>query len=232
MFTYMHAEGTGDAMKVKIVAYDARCNTFKSVTVGQSLPAQSDRCPGPSTNAPSTARPADCWTCPAGLVHWALVPNAPSDDRCGCANPNLPTTATPSPATSAAPTQYDTRGCWTCPAGYIHWFQAGYSSAPGGDRCACVPKAPSTTGSPTQYDTRGCWTCPAGLTHWFQAGLTSAPGGDRCACVPYERNGCWTCGPGYIHWFQAGLKVAPNNDGCACVRVARRLNTVVKTLNK
>ncbi|KAL0488818.1 hypothetical protein AKO1_009107 [Acrasis kona] len=63
--------------------------------------------------------------------------------------------------------------CWTCPSGLIHWYDAGIPTAPGGDRCACVPTS-----------NRGCWTCPAGQIHWFDAGLSTAPGGDRCACVP------------------------------------------------
>ncbi|KAL0477760.1 trypsin PRSS [Acrasis kona] len=53
----------------------------------------------------------------------------------GTSPPATPTT-TSAPAPGAG---YDTRGCWTCPAGFIHWFQrGGYTSAPGGDRCACV----------------------------------------------------------------------------------------------
>jgi outer membrane protein assembly factor BamB len=141
------------------------------------------------------------------------------------------------PATPLPTSSYDTRGCWTCPAGETHWFMAGISTAPDGDGCACVPYSappPSTsTTSPTSYDTRGCWTCPAGETHWFMAGIASAPGGDRCACVPYSAptpstpstssptsyntRGCWTCPAGEIHWFMAGISTAPGGDRCACV---------------
>ncbi|KAL0481254.1 hypothetical protein AKO1_012795, partial [Acrasis kona] len=81
--------------------------------------------------------------------------SAPSGDRCACvassgSPPAQTTTRAPStPTTTKAPSTpsatYDTRGCWTCSPGYTHWFNAGMSSSPGGDRCACVALAPSTT---------------------------------------------------------------------------------------
>ncbi|KAL0487146.1 cell surface mannoprotein [Acrasis kona] len=57
--------------------------------------------------------------------------------------------------------------CWACPAGQIHWWEAGWPSS--ADRCACTPGSP-------------CWTCPAGFVHWWEAGWESS-GGDRCNCV-------------------------------------------------
>ncbi|KAL0480709.1 hypothetical protein AKO1_007003 [Acrasis kona] len=90
------------------------------------------------------------------------------------------TTRAPETTTTKAPTSAPTTtrppNCWTCPAGQTHWYDAGLTTAPGGDRCACVPD-----------NNRGCWTCPPGYIHWFNAGLTSAPGGDRCACVRRSR---------------------------------------------
>jgi hypothetical protein len=86
--------------------------------------------------------------------------------------------------TTRGPTTTTTRGptspsnCWTCPANYMHWYDAGsgYSSPPGGDQCACVVRP---GGSPN------CWTCPANYIHWYDpgSGYTTAPGGDQCACV-------------------------------------------------
>jgi uncharacterized Zn-binding protein involved in type VI secretion len=121
---------------------------------------------------------------------------------CQCVRSSTTTTTTKSPT----PTSYDTKGCWTCPSGYTHWFNAGVAQAPGGDQCACVkssstPTTTTTTKSPTTATTKSpttttkspqattikptpyCWTCPNGYTHWFTAGLSTAPGGDQCACV-------------------------------------------------
>jgi hypothetical protein len=99
-------------------------------------------------------------------------------------SPTTTTTTAPTTTTTRAPTTTTTTtaapvSCWTCPANYMHWYDAGsgYTAAPGGDQCACVVKP---GGSPVS-----CWTCPAGYMHWYDAGsgYTSAPGGDQCACV-------------------------------------------------
>ncbi|KAL0485050.1 hypothetical protein AKO1_003743 [Acrasis kona] len=29
--------------------------------------------------------------------------------------------------------------CWTCPSGFIHWYDTVDQKAPGDDRCGCVP---------------------------------------------------------------------------------------------
>ncbi|KAL0486501.1 Snaclec subunit [Acrasis kona] len=48
------------------------------------------------------------------------------------------------PATTQPP-------CWTCPAGQVHWYDAGIASAPGGDRCACVPAPTTPSGCPSGW---------------------------------------------------------------------------------
>ncbi|KAL0488512.1 hypothetical protein AKO1_015717 [Acrasis kona] len=37
--------------------------------------------------------------------------------------------------------------CWTCPSGFVHWYETELIKAPGDDRCACVPG--SSTSAPT-----------------------------------------------------------------------------------
>jgi hypothetical protein len=194
----------------------------------------------PSTVSPTSYDTRNCWTCPADQIHWfqAGLATAPGGDRCACVPySGTPTTSTtaPGPSTTASPTSYDTRGCWTCPAGQIHWFQAGLATAPGGDRCACVPYSgsPTTTtrapGSSTTAAPSPCWTCPAGQIHWFDAGMASAPGGDRCACVqggaapspntPSTTSSCWTCPSGWKHWYELGMSAPGNGDRCQCIKV-------------
>jgi len=81
--------------------------------------------------------------------------SAPGGDQCACVpSSGGSTTKAPATTTTKAPSSggsYDTRGCWTCSPGHTHWFQAGMSSAPGGDRCACVASGstPSTPSSPS-----------------------------------------------------------------------------------
>jgi len=129
-----------------------------------------------TTKAPTGNFPTDCWTCPAGYVHWweAGYAASPGGDRCECVEGTVvvtpaPTPVTPTttktpvtptttktpvtPTTTKAPVGNFPTDCWTCPAGYTHWWLAGYQAAPGGDRCACVEGAPVTT-------TR----CPSGFT--------------------------------------------------------------------
>ncbi|KAL0490808.1 hypothetical protein AKO1_009603 [Acrasis kona] len=149
----------------------------------------------------------------------------------------FPETQPPAPTTTPAPTEYDTRGCWTCPPNFTHWFRQGLSEAPGGDKCACVPvaaaptttlpPAPTTTSAPTDYDTRGCWTCPPNYIHWFQR-LSESPDGDRCSCVPIGTptttpapttpTGCksgWTRHEGYCYrLYTNSLTFNQANDFC------------------
>jgi cellobiose dehydrogenase (acceptor) len=101
----------------------------------------------------------------------------------------VPTTTTHAPTTTAP-----VRNCWTCYPGYMHWYDngSGYSSAPGGDQCACVkiPSSPSTAGPATTSTTR------APTTTTTAAPTTTAP----------VRN-CWTCYPGYQHCRFLFLKI-------------------------
>ncbi|KAL0483181.1 hypothetical protein AKO1_014835, partial [Acrasis kona] len=74
--------------------------------------------------------------------------------------------------------------CWTCPPGYSHWWDAGYSSF--SDPCGCVPGVfSSTTSNPTSSTT-----------------TTSSPSTTTLSPVAH-RTDCWTCPPGFIHWWDA-----------------------------
>ncbi|KAL0487648.1 hypothetical protein AKO1_000241 [Acrasis kona] len=183
--------------------------------------------PVPTTPVPV---PTDCWNCTQGWAHWWEVGmSAPGDgDRCQC----IPLTPQPTPT-----------DCWTCPPGYQHWFDAdsGYTSAPNGDKCACVSvrcftcppdyqhwydegtgytSAPGGDKCACVLKNPPCFTCPSGYIHWYdeKSGYASAPGGERCACVPDpDTTPCWTCNPGYVKWYEAGYISAPDGDRCACV---------------
>jgi ADP-ribose pyrophosphatase YjhB (NUDIX family) len=74
-----------------------------------------------STARATTAAPVrNCWTCPAGMVHWYDIGFPEPEDKCACVvDPN-------------------SRNCWTCPAGYVHWYEIGLAEP--ADKCACVPK--------------------------------------------------------------------------------------------
>ncbi len=156
------------------------------------------------------------------------------------------------PPTTTAPPNYGY--CWTCPAGYIHWFDVpGMEKS--ADACACVPVSNATpepcwtcpAGHVHWYDVPGmtqpadrcacvptpsapepCWTCPAGHVHWYDIEGMAEPE-DKCACVPEQ---CWTCAAGWIHWYDAGMTTAPGGDRCACVPQQRRLSSFVKKLEK
>ncbi len=68
----------------------------------------------PSTVAPSTVaptHPTDCWTCPAGMVHYWEIKGATADDKCACyPDPNAGTPASTTKAPSAAPTSTKASG--------------------------------------------------------------------------------------------------------------------------
>ncbi len=65
--------------------------------------------------------------------------------------PPTTTTTTRAP-TTAAPTTLPS--CWTCPAGYVHWFDIKGSSVPAnGDLCSCVVDPNPTTKAPTTTTT-------------------------------------------------------------------------------
>ncbi len=65
----------------------------------------------PTTAAPSTVaptHPTDCWTCPAGMVHYWEIEGATADDKCACypdpnaGAPATTTTKAPAPQTTKA----------------------------------------------------------------------------------------------------------------------------------
>jgi hypothetical protein len=72
-------------------------SSFYIVVSPATCPSASPSSAAPSTAAPS--HPTNCWTCPAGMVHYWEVKGATSDDVCGCVmDPNAG-----SPSTSKAP---------------------------------------------------------------------------------------------------------------------------------
>jgi hypothetical protein len=72
-----------------------------------------DQCACFPTTAATTARPSNCWTCPAGQSHWFDIgfTKPTNGDPCQC----IPSTIA---TTSASPIA--TPKCWTCPPGYSH----------------------------------------------------------------------------------------------------------------
>ncbi|KAL0476585.1 Tmprss12 [Acrasis kona] len=103
--------------------------------------------------------PDNCWTCPPGYVHWWEAGLSTYTDPCGCvagvatttSSPTTPTTTTSSPATpttTSSSVSHPTN-CWTCPAGYVHWWEAGLSSS--SDPCGCVVQSATAN-------------CPSGWT--------------------------------------------------------------------
>ncbi|KAL0476777.1 hypothetical protein AKO1_002764, partial [Acrasis kona] len=139
-----------------------------------------------TTPAPTVDHPTDCWTCPSGYIHWWLAGYqvAPDGDRCSCVDratttttapttTKAPTTTTSSPTTTKtptttpAPTPEHPDNCWTCPAGFIHWWLAGYQATPDGDLCTCIDINSVTTTTPpitTTAPPTSTKVCPAGYT--------------------------------------------------------------------
>jgi hypothetical protein len=150
IITYVWSLIESDGFQVVVGTYDARCDSFKHVNIASSL-IPANRC---TTPAPTANPTHNCWTCPAGFVHWYDIPGMEQpEDRCAC----VPT-----------PQQHN---CWTCPAGFVHWYDIPGMEQPA-DKCACVP-------TPQQHN---CWTCPAGFVHWYDIPGMEQPE-DRCACV-------------------------------------------------
>ncbi len=136
--------------------------------------------------------------------------------------------------------------CWTCAAGWSHWYDLGYAAPTNGDKCQCI-RTPSSPSSPTSTS---CWTCAPGWSHWWDLGLSNPTNGDKCQCiqsytttaaptkqtssptttttqVPSTSRNCWTCSAGYKHWYDLGMEEPA--DKCACVAVE---NTVVPSSTK
>ncbi|KAL0482086.1 laminin subunit alpha [Acrasis kona] len=154
-----------------------------------------------------------------GVVFWTILEN------------NVFTTINNYIVSTGASKSYSS-ACWTCSPGFVHWYDAGVTNAPGGDRCACVPvSAPTTSAAPSTG--APCWTCPSGLVHWFDAdsGYKYPLGGDRCACVS-PLPPCWTCAPGWVSWFDLGYSSPPNNDRCQCIKQSRSLARTVVSIKK
>ncbi len=120
--------------------------------------------------------------------------------------------------------------CWTCAAGWTHWYSLGWSQPSNGDRCQCVQnkvttKAPATTKSlatikattTTRSATTTTTKSPATTTTKAATTTTKSPS-------TVARN-CWSCGPGYSHWYDLGMDEPA--DPCACV--ATTAPTVVPT---
>ena len=216
--SYIWSISQNNQYKVTVVTYDARCDSFKSVALGQSLAAAA-RC-GTTTSGPTTtttAGPHNCWTCLPGYVHWYDIPNYPEPaDKCACVY--KPTSG---PTTTTGP-----HNCWTCLPGYVHWYDIPNYPEPA-DKCACIYKP--TSGPTTTTTTAGphnCWTCLPGYVHWYDIPNYPEPA-DKCACVykltsgpttttPAGPHNCWTCLPGYVHWYDIPNYPEPA-DKCACI---------------
>jgi cathepsin B len=179
----------------------------------------------------------------AGVIDTSSIPTTAAPTTTTTRAPTTTTTTAPptTTTTTRAPTTTTTAApCWTCPAGFVHWYDIGLPEPT--DRCACVPApttstapttttaapttttttsapttttttAPPTTTTTTRAPTTvpNCWTCPAGYAHWFDLGLPEPL--DKCACVAIRN--CWTCPPGLVHWYDIGLPEPA--DKCACV---------------
>jgi len=79
----------------------------------------------------------------------------------------FPTSSPPAPTTEIP--------CWTCPSGQVHWYDegTGITTAPGGDRCACVPAPAGQNGCPagwTKYnDNNMCYRLYTPVSTWTNA---------------------------------------------------------------
>jgi hypothetical protein len=95
-----------------------------------------------ATKAATTVAPTrNCWTCNPGWVHWYDIPGmAEPTDKCACVLAPVTTKPTSlAQATTRAATAAPTRNCWTCSAGWVHWYDIANYPEPA-DKCACVRK--------------------------------------------------------------------------------------------
>jgi spore coat protein A len=113
------------------------------------------------TTTTTTVAPTATTTTAAPTTTTTLAPTTTTTTRA----PTTTTTTIAPTTTTVAPYQ-----CWTCPAGYKHWWELGMQEP--ADKCACVA---------TQ--SVSCWTCPAGWAHWYEVGWMAPTNGDQCQCV-------------------------------------------------
>jgi hypothetical protein len=92
----------------------------------------------PTTTTTTPAPTHNCWTCPAGNIHWydtaMTAPDNGEDCQCVLAS------------------NYDSHGCLACPANFAHWYDAGLTASGNGDKCQCVDvhtQGVTTTAGPT-----------------------------------------------------------------------------------
>jgi len=182
--------------------------------LGLAAPTNGDQCQciqntatttKPTASSPTTAASANCWTCPSGYTHWYDLGLPQPSDPCECVLNSAPTaaaskttttTAKPGTTTTAAPA----RNCWTCAAGWSHWYDLGLSAPTNGDQCQCIQNSgTTTTAKPTSAAT-----------------TTTAKPGTTTTAAP-ARN-CWTCSPGWSHWYDLGLSAPTNGDQCQCIQ--------------
>lgn len=152
-----------------------------TTTTTTKAPTTTTTTKAPTTTTTATTSAPTCppvpSNCPCGIV----LPAGETCRRCKLNCPATTTTTTKAPTTTTttkAPTTTTTTkapatvpSCWTCPAGYVHWFTVPGTPEPA-DKCACIPNP----------NVRNCWTCPPNYVHWFEIQGMAEPT-DKCACV-------------------------------------------------
>jgi cathepsin B len=147
--------------------------TTKAPTTTTRAPTTTTRAPTTTTRAPTTKAPTTTTRAPTTTTRAPTTTTRAPTTTTRAPTTKAPTTTTRAPTTTTtrapATTTKAQRDCWTCPAGFVHWYDIGLPEP--SDKCACVPDPAS----------RNCWTCPAGYVHWYDIGLPEPS--DKCACV-------------------------------------------------
>jgi hypothetical protein len=137
-------------------------------------------------------------------------------------------------ASTSTSTAAPTYNCWTCPNGYKHWYDLGWSAPSNGDKCQCVQSTTTTTTTKSPTTTTKAstttTTTKAPTTTTTKASTTTTAKVTTTTATPTTTRNCWTCPNGYKHWYDLGMNQPA--DPCACVAVTTTVVPVATTTTK
>ncbi len=192
--------------------------TTKAPTTTTTTKAPTTTTKAPTTTTTTTKAPTTTTKAPT-----TTTTKAPTTTT----TTKAPTTTT----TTKAPTTLPQ--CWTCPPGFIHWFDVPGSEVPAnGDLCSCVvDPSPITTTVPIKLPDQWCNACNPGSKYWNLWGLKQPYGNINwnCQCLDEDqadeafqfRDYGYPCASkcadiNQVRWYTLSSGPVPS-DQCLCV---------------